>query len=371
MKKFFQLTARGRKKLNKLILYLFIGLIFGIVYAFIEVGLLESLHSYPSTGNPFDPLENSISTVVQSVLMAMILGFLEVFLLEEIFSKKSFAVKFFLKSVIYVTTILFCVAVLSIVSSSIVLHVPIYHPVVYKHLLLFFSNTIFWSIMVYVATIFSFSIFFSEISDHLGQNGLCNFLLGKYHKPREEERIFMFLDIKSSTALAEKLGHVNYFRLLNEYYADLTVAILETRGQIYQYVGDEITISWTLEEGLPNNNCLRCFFLSKDIIKKHADKYLKDFGIIPEFKIGLHYGHVSTGRIGVIKKEIIFTGDVLNTTARIQSICNSYNVDNLISNQLLTRLNLGQEYSSNEIGEIQLRGKDNFIKLFTINPILS
>ena len=69
----------------------------------------------------------------------------------------------------------------------------------------------------------------------------------------------------------------------------------------------------------------------------------------------------------MVKKEIIFTGDVLNTTARIQSICNAHEVDILVSNDLLSKLNIGDEYALKEIGECELRGKDKKVKLLTIN----
>jgi adenylate cyclase len=196
-----------------------------------------------------------------------------------------------------------------------------------------------------------------------------NFLVGKYHQPREEVRIFMFLDMKSSTTIAEKLGHVNYYKLLNEYYADITEAVVQTSGEIYQYVGDEIVVSWKFKKGLQNNNCLRCFFLIKQIFETVSEKYIKDFGLVPGFKAGLHYGRVTTGEIGVVKKEIIFTGDVLNTTARIQSTCNAYDVDVLVSDELLAMLKTEGEYRLTEIGECELRGKDEKVKLQTVASI--
>jgi adenylate cyclase len=204
------------------------------------------------------------------------------------------------------------------------------------------------------------------VSDNLGQGVLMNFLVGKYHKPREEERIFMFLDMKSSTTIAEKLGHVEYYKLLNEYYADITEAVVQTSGEIYQYVGDEIVVSWQIKHGLKNNNCLRCFFLIKQIFESVSEKYIREFGLVPGFKAGLHYGKVTTGEIGVVKKEIIFTGDVLNTTARIQSTCKNYDVDVLVSDDLIARLKTEDDYTLTEIGECELRGRDEKVKLQTV-----
>ncbi len=118
-------------------------------------------------------------------------------------------------------------------------------------------------------------------------------------------------------------GMSNYFEMLKEYYADLSEPIIQYYGEIYQYVGDEIIISWGLKNGLKNNNCIQCFFAMKAAIRQQARKYREKFGLLPEFKAGFHLGKVTTGEIGVIKKEIVFTGDVLNTTARVQGLCNT------------------------------------------------
>ena len=48
------------------------------------------------------------------------------------------------------------------------------------------------------------------------------------------------------------------------------------------------------------------------------------YGVVPEFKAGFHVGFATVGEIGVLKKIIAFSGDVLNTTSRIQSNCNKF-----------------------------------------------
>jgi len=75
---------------------------------------------------------------------------------------------------------------------------------------------------------------------------------------------------------------------------------------------------------------------------------------------------LTTGEIGVIKKDIIFTGDVLNTTARIQGLCNLYDVDILISSDLLKKLDLHSQFEIKTLGENELRGRDEKLELFTI-----
>jgi adenylate cyclase len=172
--------------------------------------------------------------------------------------------------------------------------------------------------------------------------------------------------MKSSTAIAEQLGHIKYFELLREYYSDFSEAIIRHSGEVYQYIGDEIVISWKYNEGIKNNDCINCFFAMKKDLKKRADWYTSNFGVVPTFKAGLHVGKVTTGEIGALKKEIIFTGDVLNTTARIQGLCNKYAVDILVSEDLIKELQLDKKFQITSLGETELKGKEEKMELFTV-----
>jgi adenylate cyclase len=209
-----------------------------------------------------------------------------------------------------------------------------------------------------------------EVSQNVSLSVLQNFFTGKYNKPIQEERIFMFLDMKSSTSIAESMGHIRYFEMLKEYYADLSEPVMKYYGEVYQYAGDEMIVSWTLKNGLQNNHCVQCFFAMKAVLHRQSNKYQAKFGLLPAFKAGFHLGMVTTGEIGVLRKEIVFTGDVLNTTARIQGLCNTYNVDNLLSGDLLNKLHLPGQFQIQALGENTLRGRDEKIALFTMQLAL-
>ena len=148
----------------------------------------------------------------------------------------------------------------SIIGYSVKLQVGIFNVQVWGHLFTFISSFAFVSVSLYIAALIMVSLFYSEVSDNLGVEVLRNFFVGKYHQPIDEERVFMFIDMKSSTTIAEKLGHVTYFEMLREYYSDFTAPIIQYAGEIYQYVGDEIIVSWKLERGIYDNRCIKCFF---------------------------------------------------------------------------------------------------------------
>jgi adenylate cyclase len=173
-----------------------------------------------------------------------------------------------------------------------------------------------------------------QISEKFGPGVLWKLIRGHYQFPKQEDRVFMFIDLKSSTTLAEQLGNEKYFGLLQEFFSDITDPVINTHGEIYQYVGDEVVITWPLSRGIRNNNCLECYISIRQIVEDKREDYLNSFGVVPQFRAGLHYGKVITGEIGIIKKDIAFSGDVLNTTARITEECKKYGTD-LISSEIL------------------------------------
>jgi len=109
--------------------------------------------------------------------------------------------------------------------------------------------------------------------------------------------------------------------------------------------------------------------LRQSSIQGNSETYIRRFELVPEFKAAIHIGEVTTGEIGIIKKDIVFSGDVLNTTARIQSLCNSLQAKLLVSEDLLHRLDLNEKFISRPKGEIELRGKENKVRLFEITRV--
>jgi len=209
------------------------------------------------------------------------------------------------------------------------------------------------------------SILVLEISDKYGPGGLRNLIRGRYHKPRKENRIFLFLDINDSTTIAEKIGHEKYFNMLHDFFADITEPILANWGHIYQYVGDEVVICW--KNSYKNKRrCLKFINDSVKAIKRKENYYMKEYGVVPSFKAGVHAGDVTAGYIGVIKKELVFSGDTLNTTARIRSKCHELKHSFILSIDFLHDFEVPETYSVNEIGEMEFKGRKEKSRVYSL-----
>jgi adenylate cyclase len=91
--------------------------------------------------------------------------------------------------------------------------------------------------------------------------------------------------------------------------------------------------------------------------------------LVPQFKAGLHCGRVIAGEVGIIKRDITFSGDVLNTTSRIQGQCKVYDAELVVSSDLLSNLQLNGRYHQQVLGDIKLRGREKAIELNTLTPV--
>ncbi len=249
------------------------------------------------------------------------------------------------------------------------LNQALFSPEVWQAYLEFLSSLTFLSTCFQLSVSLIASLLYAEISGNIGHQVLLNFFSGKYHQAKEENRIFMFLDMKDSTTIAEHLGHLKYFHFLKHYYASISSPLIDYSGELYQYVGDEMVVSWTLKEGVKNANCLHCFFAMKEALTKMKTEFESSYGFIPTFKAALHVGKTTIGEIGSVKKEILFSGDVLNTTARIQGKCNALNADLLISDTLKEALPLDPQFSYIPKGETELKGKKETLFIYGVEKI--
>jgi len=307
-------------------------------------------------------------SLMTGILAGITGGSLVVFLWEKWLRSKNYGSS--LWSMLWTYTVLyFMVGFLTgLFTESGELGLPYYHSRVWQTVLSDFvkitglSDYVFWLLVVLGTLIVLL------VNDKYGPGVFWDFLLGKYFHPKREERIFMFIDLRSSTTIAEKLGEQRYFNFLKDTYTHATASILDSKGEIYLYVGDEIVISWKMHEGVDNANCLNCFFEIQKALMLKAAYYKENYdGMVPEFKAGLHYGFVMAGEIGVVKRDIAFSGDVLNTAARIQQKCNDLGVNILLSNYLLDKLSLHPDnFEPKNMGEMELRGKEQKVMLYTL-----
>jgi adenylate cyclase len=329
-----------------------------------EIGVTRNQNINPDTDISFT-IPILIFASLANVLVGLVVGVLEIVYLEKRLVNQTLKAKFFYKFLIYLSLFFLIIVLFFPVAFTLETGISILEVAAWHKLGRFLTSISFFTTLFQLSVTLIISLIYSAVSENLGHHVFLNFFFGKYHKPKIEKRIFMFLDMKSSTTIAETLGHIKYFKLLDIYYSIMSDPIINSYGEVYQYIGDEIVISWNPSKGLNKANCIKCFFNIQDHLNEQKEVLRNEFGFEIGFKAGIHYGEVTIGEIGALKKEIVFTGDVLNTTARIQSLCNKLQSDLLISGaikELLPHSN----YTYSSKGEIELKGRNKKEELFSV-----
>jgi adenylate cyclase len=223
--------------------------------------------------------------------------------------------------------------------------------------------------LLYVAVVTVIFSLLRQMSIMVGPRVLINLLFGKYHHPKTEERIFMFLDLEGSTGHAERLGHETFCRLIQECFRDLTNSAISHRVEIYQYVGDGAILTWLPSEGLRDCSCLRVYFDFQRALQGRNDYYQEQFGVAPRFKAGVNFGFVTVAEIGVLKRDIAYLSDVLNTAARLEALCKQYQADLLITGQVKETLPPANDLGYELVGTLTLRGKSETVDVYRVTSM--
>ncbi len=138
---------------------------------------------------------------------------------------------------------------------------------------------------------------------------------------------------------------------------------------MYQYVGDEVVVSWRMNRFFTASNCHEFFYAFQERLGAKRDYFFQHYGVYPQFKAGAHCGKVTVAEVGEIKTEIAYHGDVLNTASRIQTLCNRFEKQLLVSESLVERLHDKDHVLVRFVAEAELRGKETPTKIYTIeNP---
>ncbi len=212
----------------------------------------------------------------------------------------------------------------------------------------------------------SFSI---QVAELIGPRDLFRFFAGRYHRPRTEARIFLFVDLTGSTSIAERIGPLLFLRFVDQFFRDMSAVVLRTGAEVYKYVGDEAIMSWPNDESAAQ--VLHFSRYLQEALVANKQSYLEQFGLVPRFRAAAHAGSVVCGEVGLLKREIAYMGDVLNVNARVLSACRKLGADFLCTEDLLQLLMIAPGESLRAIGRVQLRGRVEPVQLFAATPLQS
>jgi len=223
------------------------------------------------------------------------------------------------------------------------------------------SHKVFWISVIYSVVFLVLANLVLGVANIIGPRAFLNFVTGRYHSPVEENRFVLFVDIAGSTGLAERLGGIAIHRLLDRTFRLLTLAVVDYHGEVLNYVGDEVIVTWPERSGAVDCRPLRCFMAMRDELSFASNQLEREFGAVPRIRGSLHFGAVIVGEIGDIKRAIVFNGDVMNTAARLEELSRGVEGGFLASRAAMEQFRSTLPVKVRNLGRLQIRGRTDRI----------
>ena len=152
----------------------------------------------------------------------------------------------------------------------------------------------------------------------IGGKTLFHLLIGRYHRPVIERKVFLFLDMRDSTAFVQTLGPVKAKALIGKFLFDISKPVTDHKGDIYLYTGDGVIAMWNWSDAIRDRNIVRTVDAIREAVRVEAEAYRAAFGRVPEFRIGVHGGDVVISEQGDAKRAIGVYGETINIAARME-----------------------------------------------------
>ena len=219
-------------------------------------------------------------------------------------------------------------------------------------------------VFLVLALLISFSV---RIHSLVGTRVLLNFLLGRYHRPLREQQVFMFVDFLDARGLSNRLGDIRAQSLIAAVFFDIDGPVREFGGEPHRYIADELVVTWPLGRAVKNARCLRCALGIAELLRANAEHYRRTYGEAPRLRIALHGGPVVVSEIGDDRREIVYFGDTINTTARLRGLAKKIQRGLVISAALLERMQLPDGARAEDMGAYALSGKAQETRVYAVH----
>ena len=232
--------------------------------------------------------------------------------------------------------------------------------------LLFFDNiNVFFIFYIFIVN--NFLLLLEYLVLFIGWKNFIASFLGGYYHPKNERKIFLFIDLKKSTFYTENWTNYSFSLLMQECVLLLNRINDTYEGEIYRYLGDGMIIVWNIYDNQHEKNTYP-YLLFYDFIQEiENNKYffIEHFSIVPQFKAVIHCGHAIKMILGDTKKEISYFSDTLNTVAKMLDFAQESSVL-LVSDYYKSIIPKKNDVSCQFMKKVSLKGKEEQFILYRL-----
>jgi adenylate cyclase len=187
----------------------------------------------------------------------------------------------------------------------------------------------------------------------------CIHALEKRPGGAEVEATFLFADVRGSTALAERVGTVEFRALMARFYAEAAAVVDARNGIVDKFVGDEL-VALFIPGFAGDDHAADAVAAARELLVRTGHQ-----GGSPWLPVGagVHMGAAYIGTFGEAEAlDFTALGDAVNTTARLASSAAAGEI--LITREAASAA--GLETAGREARVLELRGRTEHVEAWVL-----
>jgi len=182
-----------------------------------------------------------------------------------------------------------------------------------------------------------------------------------------KEATIFFSDIRSFTAISEKLSPHEVVEFLNDYMTRMVACVNATHGVVDKYIGDAIMAVWGVPYSVGNDteNAIDGALMMRAALTEYNASRSGTTKPFIKIGCGINSGPVVAGQIGSLERmEYTVIGDAVNLASRIESLNKPFRTDILVSQESFERVQ--GIYKAVPMKKIAVKGKAQSQQIYAI-----
>ena len=187
----------------------------------------------------------------------------------------------------------------------------------------------------------------------------------------EREVTVVFIDLRGSTTLGEAKLPYDVLFILNQFFNEMTKALVATGGHYSNFTGDGLMALYGLNAGEPALGAAQALRGAREMLTRldqlnmHIRSDLKE----PlRIGIGIHFGEAIVGMLGPPRSRIVTAiGDTVNTTARLESLTKEYDCTLILSRQAAQAA--GLDLDDHPLHQAPVKGRKDAVEFYALTTV--
>jgi len=181
----------------------------------------------------------------------------------------------------------------------------------------------------------------------------------------------MFVDLRGSTTIGEARLPYDVLYLLNQFFHEMTRALVATSGHYSQFTGDGLMALYGLHAADPQRGAADALRGAREMLVglERLNRQLRHELSRPlRIGIGIHHSEAIVGAMGPPRSQIITAiGDAVNTCARLEGLTKDFDVPVIVSRQAAEAA--GLDVAGLELHEVPVKGRVAKVEFYALEAV--